>query len=98
MGGSKTPNKTFISENYSHWNKKWMSLIADQVTGRENYNLEDIFKEIIQNTAQRNKKVIKDKIELNIYIKTFNKSSGKREQRMGKRWYSSDNCYGYSTI
>lgn len=43
-----------------------MSLI-DQVTGRENYNLEDIFKEIIRNTAQRNKKVIKDKIELNIY-------------------------------
>lgn len=36
--------------------KKWMSLIADQVTGRENYNLEDIFKEIIQNIAQRNKK------------------------------------------
>lgn len=48
--------------------KKWMSLIADQVTGRENYNLEDIFKEIIQNIAQRNKKkVIKHKIELNIY-------------------------------
>lgn len=44
-----------------------MSLIADQVTGRENYNLEDIFKEIIQNAAQRNKKVIKDEIELNIY-------------------------------
>lgn len=50
-GGSEIRNKTFIRENYSHWNKKWISLIADQVIGRENYNLEDIFKEIIQNVA-----------------------------------------------
>lgn len=42
-----------------------MSLIADQATGRENCNLKDIFKEIIQNAAQRNKKVIKDERELN---------------------------------
>ena len=39
-----------------------MSLIADQATGRENCNLKDIFKEIIQNAAQRNKKLkVKEK-------------------------------------
>lgn len=44
-----------------------MNVIADQATGRDNCNLKDMFKEIIQNAVQRNKEVIKYKIELNRY-------------------------------
>ena len=44
-----------------------MNVIADQATGRDNCNLKDMFKEIIQNAVQRNKEVIKYKIKLNRY-------------------------------
>lgn len=44
-----------------------MSLIADQATDRENYNLKDIFNEIVLKTQHRELKEIKDEIELNRY-------------------------------
>lgn len=47
-----------------------MNLIADEADqARDNCNLKDIFKEIIQNAVQRNNEVIKYVMKLNRYRK-----------------------------
>lgn len=74
-----------------------MSLIADQATGRENCNLKDIFKEIIHNAAEGNKKTMKQMKQSLRDSETSSKSSGKRVENEEEVIFEC-NGYGYPRI
>lgn len=74
-----------------------MSLIVDQVIGRENCNLKDIFKEIIYNVVEGNKKMMKQMKQSLRDLEIFSKSFGKRVENEEEVIFEC-NGYGYFRI